>query len=202
VLFALDGKVRVPARFAVDWMKLDPDGHYASGDEKQVANWYGYGEDVLAVAAGTVANVRDSIGESATSSDDRRPLGHASGNFVTLAIGPGTYAHYEHLKPGSIRVKKGEHVSIGQVIGSLGYTGDSTGPHLHFHVSTGDAPLDGEGLPYALRTFEVAGTYPSIEAFAQRKPWQPLPAGSPAFRRREFPAANVVVEFDDNAGNR
>jgi murein DD-endopeptidase len=50
VLFALDGQVRIPARFAIDWIRLDAQGRHASGDEHVVANWFGYGEDVLAPA--------------------------------------------------------------------------------------------------------------------------------------------------------
>ena len=43
----LDGKVRVPQRFAIDWMQLDPDGRLFHGDAKSNANFYGYGAALL-----------------------------------------------------------------------------------------------------------------------------------------------------------
>jgi Peptidase family M23 len=52
-----------------------------------------------------------------------------------LDLGQGKFAFYEHLKSGSVVVRKGQHVKKGQTIAALGYTGQSTGPHLHFHVA-------------------------------------------------------------------
>ncbi|GAA0708643.1 M23 family metallopeptidase [Dokdonella soli] len=195
VTFAIDGRVRIPARFAIDWMKLDSDGRYARGDQAKVANWYGYGEDVLAVADGTVVATRNSMAESPILSDVRNALEDASGNFVTLDLGEGRYATYEHLRPGSVRANPGEHVRRGQVIAALGYTGDSTGPHLHFHVSNGNAPLAGEGMPYVIAQFDAIGAYPSMDAFAKSEPWVPEPQNAARTRRMEFPAANTVVDF-------
>ncbi|MHB1056342.1 MAG: M23 family metallopeptidase [Rhodanobacter sp.] len=195
VLFALDGQVRIPARFAIDWIRLDAQGRHANGDEHAVANWLGYGEDVLAVADGTVVATRDGYPESRTLENPRHPLGEGSGNFISLALGDGRYAHYEHLKPGSVRVHPGDRVHRGQVIAALGFTGDSTGPHLHFHVSDGAAPLAGEGLPFVIDRYELLGGYPDLEDFAAGKPWQPLPAGDIRARSGDMPAPSAVVDF-------
>ena len=198
VLFALDGQVRIPARFAIDWIRLDARGQHARGDEHVVANWSGYGEDVLAVADGTVVAVRNDYPESRTLDNPRHPLGEGSGNFVSLALGDGRYAHYEHLRPGSVRVHPGEQVHRGQVIASLGFTGDSTGPHLHFHVSDGATPLAGEGLPFVIDRYDLLGHYPSLDDFAAGKPWQSLPPGNMPVRTGDMPAANAVVDFRES----
>lgn len=196
VLFAIDGHVRIPARFAIDWMKVDDAGRLTHGDESKVANWYGYGEDVLAVADATVAATRNDFPESPDVKYVKHAIADASGNFVTLDLGGGRYVTYEHLKPGSVRVRAGDRVHRGQVIGALGYTGDSTGPHLHLHASSGNAPLAGEGIPFAIDRFEQLGSYPSIQTLAEGKPWVPTPAGAARMHRGERPAANAVVDFD------
>ena len=66
-------------------------------------------------------------------------LKDAGGNHVIVDIGGGRYAFYAYLKPGSVEVKEGDHVGSGQVLARLGNSGNTTFPHLHFHVM--DAPL-------------------------------------------------------------
>lgn len=198
MMFALDGQARIPARFAIDWFKLDAIGHHARGNAQEVANWLGHGEDVLAVADATVVATRNDYPQSRTLKNPRHPLGEGSGNFVSLALGDGRYAHYEHLQPGSIRVHAGEHVHRGQVIGALGFSGDSTGPHLHFHVSDGATPLAGEGLPFVIARYEALGDYPDLDDFDAGKPWRALPAQIVHGRRGEMPAPGAVVDFPGN----
>lgn len=197
VLFALDGQVRIPARFAIDWIRLDARGRHARDDEHVVANWSGYGEDVLAAADGTVVAIRNDYPESHTLDNPRHPLGEGSGNFISLALGGGRYAHYEHLKPGSVRVHPGEQVHRGQAIAALGFTGDSTGPHLHFHISDGATPLAGEGLPFVIDRYDLLGHYPNLDEFAAGKPWQALPPDSVRTRHGDMPAASAVVDFHE-----
>ena len=195
VLFALDGQVGIPARFAIDWIRLDAGGRHSRGDEQDVANWLGHGEDVLAVADATVVATRNGFPESRTLDNPAHALEEASGNFVSLDLGDGRYAHYEHLEPGSVRVRPGDRVRRGQVIGALGFSGDSTGPHLHFHVSDGAAPLTGEGQPFVIDGYDLLGRYRSLDEFAAGKPWQPLPADAARQQRQTMPAASAVVEF-------
>jgi murein DD-endopeptidase MepM/ murein hydrolase activator NlpD len=199
VPFAIQGSVHVPGRFAIDWIKVDKEGKYFYGDGTKVVDWYGYGAEVLAVADSVVAATRDYLAESATvlKNPDRTEPGRASGNYIALDLGAGRYAFYEHLKPGSVRVKVGDHVERGRVIGLLGYTGKSTGPHLHFHVSDNNSPLDAEGLPYGLRQFKVLGRYPSTDAFGKSLPWSSVPAGLGTQRHDEFPAPFSVVDFEE-----
>src|SRR5262249_41363363 len=143
-LFAIDGKVRIPARFAIDWIKLGPDAHASRGDASVMSNSYSYGADVLAVADGKVASLEDGLPEPTP-----RTFNSDAGNYVALDLGGGRFAFYEHLKPGSIRVKIGDRVRTGQVLGSLGGSGSvSSGPHLHFHIADTNSPLAAEGLPF------------------------------------------------------
>lgn len=199
VLYVVDGQVRIPGRFAIDWIKLDADGRSFAGEGKRPADWYGYAADVLAVADATVAALRDDVPEPPVVASGRRvPIGDASGNYIALKLADGRYAFYEHLKPGSIKVGVGAHVRRGETIAALGYTGESTGPHLHFHLADAAMPLAAEGLPYAFEAWRPLGSYASIEAFGRGERWTPA-ADDAATVVGEFPAPLAVIEFPDSA---
>lgn len=196
-IYTIDGRARIPARFAIDWIRLNEDASHARGDESKIANWSGYGAEVLAVADAIVAEAKDDIDEAPAISDASGPvsLENASGNYITLDLGQQRYAFYEHLKRGSIKVRTGERVKSGQPIASLGNSGSSSsGPHLHFHVADANSTLGAEGLPYVFKSFAVIGSYAEIGDFAENKRWNnPTEAGGA--RKRELPAANTVIMF-------
>lgn len=179
-LYAVAGAVHIPGRFAVDWIKVDSAGRYTTGDATMATHWMGYGEDVLAGADATVAAAVDGMPEP-DRVDPGKPthvsLQDAAGNYVSLDLGHGQYVFYEHLQTGSIAVKAGQKVRRGDVIGRLGYSGETTGPHLHMHVADRNDPLNAEGLPFVLDRFGWFGEYDSIERFAQEKPWRPSAIG-------------------------
>ncbi|MCL2299219.1 MAG: peptidoglycan DD-metalloendopeptidase family protein, partial [Firmicutes bacterium] len=60
--------------------------------------------------------------------------GTSYGNMILINHGNGVKTRYAHLMSGSISVRQGQTVSIGQPIARVGSTGNSTGPHLHFEV--------------------------------------------------------------------
>jgi murein DD-endopeptidase MepM/ murein hydrolase activator NlpD len=119
-------------------------------------------------------------------------MADATGNYVSISIGAGLFAFYEHLMPG-LRVEPGDRVKRGQVIGRLGSTGQASRPHLHFHLADADSPLGAEGLPYHLQGARTLGAYRSIAAFEAREPWQ---TGVTNSAGPTFPAPNAVVAFD------
>jgi murein DD-endopeptidase MepM/ murein hydrolase activator NlpD len=146
------------------------------------------------VADARVAAVRDGMDEPARISQRTH---HASeddaGNYVVLQLADGRHAFYEHLRKHSIRVAVGERVQAGQTIAALGFSGESTGPHLHFHVAVASSPLGGEGLPFEISAFERLGRYDDISRLGQ--PW--LPSDGDIARHDEWPASNTVVRFAD-----
>lgn len=112
------------------------------------------------MADGRVADTRDGIPENdlATGKLAIEPsLDNVTGNRVVLDLGQSRYAHYTHLQPGSLRVRKGDRVRRGQVLGLVGNSGNSTAPHLHFQVSASSEILKGDGLPYVFDRFDRHG---------------------------------------------
>jgi murein DD-endopeptidase len=197
VTYTVNGRVRIPGRFAVDFVKLDAAGKTTRGDPDRPADAEGYAAPVLAVADAVVVAVRDNVSESASiAGNPRNAIGDATGNYIAIRLADGRFAFYEHLKPGSIKVQLGDTVRRGQVIGALGFTGDTTGPHLHFHVADANSPLGAEGLPFTFARFTLLGRYPDLSALGSRM-WQPRQDGQTGLRTGEWPAPNVVIQFDD-----
>ena len=86
--------------------------------------------DVVAYEDGTVVLVVNNV-----KSNNTNTTGTATyGNFIKIKHGNNIQTLYAHLKYGSIKVKKGDYVKKGQVIGTMGNTGRAFGVHLHFEV--------------------------------------------------------------------
>ncbi len=163
--------------------RVMPDNHQSKNE-----SWYGYGAEVIAVADSVVVGVKDGLPDNVPLSPERAvPITSETvgGNYVMLRLAEGWYAFYAHLKPNSIRVKVGEKVRKGRIIGLLGNSGNSDAPHLHFHIASAASPLGAEGLPFLFESFAVLG----IEAF------DPLKKSAGDKRALEMPLENEVIRF-------
>lgn len=190
------GEARIAQRFATDWIKIGPDGTLFHGDSTKNANWYDYGTPVIAVADGIVTEVKDGIIENVPMSPTMAvpiTLETVGGNHVNLDIGGGVYAFYAHLQPGSLQVKLGDKVKRGQVLGLLGNSGNSTAPHLHFHITDGNSPLGAEGLPFVFESFEQLDLLKG-DIESQGVAWK-QPAGAARMAVREIPLENSIVRW-------
>lgn len=189
-LIPLDGLYRIPQRFAIDWVQVNDQGETHNGDPLDNKNYLAYGAEAHAVADGVVTEVKDGIPQNIPGANSRAvpiTLETVGGNHVIIDIGGGHYAFYAHLQPGSIRVKLGEKVRRGQVVGLVGNSGNSTEPHLHFHIGDANSPLGCEGLPYIIRSFDVEG---------RGENWKKSPTGgTPEKHVNEQPLENQVIDF-------
>ena len=204
-----NGGIYFGQRFAIDWMRLDEAGRLVHGDPADVHNYACYGVDVLAVANGTVVQVLDIL--------DDQPPGHLPdpkkmtvenvlGNHVILDLGGGVYAFYAHMEKGSIGVAEGQRVKRGEVLGKLGNSGNTSAPHLHFHLMAGPSALASNGIPNVIDSFALAGkispekdpaTATSIEGSLTDGDFS---SASP--RHAQFPLNLDIIDFPETPGKR
>lgn len=121
-------------RRAADLVRVDTTGRTHSGDGKRNDDYYAYGEEIFAVADGTVVTVIDGVPENTPGT--MNPY-FALGNIVIIAHAGGVHSAYAHLQPGKLRVKVGAKVNPGTVLGLCGNSGNSSEPHLHFQLQDG-----------------------------------------------------------------
>ena len=157
----------IPEEFALDIAKVGEGGLSHKGDGTRFDDYYAYGAAVLAAADGRVIRTANDQPEDASAMQCPNETQEAyfarlqkeqgerlakgvtaiTGNFVMIDHGNNEYSLYAHLQPGSVRVHIGDQVKAGDVIGKLGSSGNSTEPHLHFHVCDKPDPLMCAGIP-------------------------------------------------------
>jgi murein DD-endopeptidase len=185
----VNGRAYISQRFAIDWVQLNADGKTYQGDSEDNKNYRAYGKEIHAVADGVVTSTKDGIPQNVPNKPPVVPitLETVGGNNVIMEIGDGLYAFYAHLQPGSLRVKVGDTVHRGQVLGLLGNSGNSSEPHLHFHICNGNSELGCEGLPYAFAAYELQG---------KGDGWKPSDShGAPVKQEMEIPSEDEVIRF-------
>ena len=76
------------------------------------------------------------------------------GNYVIIKFNE-IYIFFAHICTGTICVKEGQSIKKGKLIGLVGHTGNSTAPHLHFHVMDSPDLLTAKGIPCVFKKYEV-----------------------------------------------
>jgi hypothetical protein len=189
-LLASDADWVSPETFAVDWIK-EVDGRFYTGDGSQLSDWPGFGEPVHAVADGTVVVAVDGMPDipPLTKNPDLRTPEDYAGNNVIVALGDGRYAVFDHLVRGSVHVRRGQHVRTGQVLGKLGNSGNTDGPHLHFGIQSRPDSLS-PSLSFEIDRFVLEG-----HAGPPPAPGAIDVVGTPTRLRRAHPLITSVATF-------
>jgi hypothetical protein len=184
-IYVLGGHAALPNRCAVDWLRTE-NGARHSGSPDENRDYFSYDARVLAVADATVVASHDGIPDNVPGHRGAESLAlsleSVGGNTIVLDLGRGQFAHYMHLKPGSLGVKAGERVRRGQVIARVGNSGSSFEPHLHFEMTTSPFVIVGEGLPYVIDNYEVS----TSDGRHRRRRELPLEGSVIHFRPRRF----------------
>ena len=101
------------------------------------------GVAVTAAAAGRVRAVRDGMQDiSIRASGAPSVEGKEAGNSVLIEHGEGWETQYSHMRLGSVKVRAGDQVERGAVLGVVGLSGQTEFPHLHFEVRRAGRPVD------------------------------------------------------------
>jgi Peptidase family M23 len=193
------GHAWLAQRYAIDFAKFHMVNGKAftwKGPENQNASYFCYDDPIYNVAAGKVVETLDGIPENVPHSGKLAidlTWQNAGGNHVIVDIGYGLYAFYAHMRPGSVAVKVGDVVTVGQVLGHVGNTGSSSEPHLHFHIVDRPLFLSGQGVPYEFTNFstspkiDIANPDAVVVTFTSYGAIKPV--------QNEYPPENAALVF-------
>src|SRR5262249_25453278 len=121
---------------------------------KQNSDYFCYGKNLLAPAPGRIISAVDGLPDNVPGTMDPR---HPAGNYVIIDHGKSEFSLLAHLQPGSLAVHEGQAVTSGQIVGRCGNSGNSSEPHLHYHLQNGPRFGDADGLPAQFRDYLVDG---------------------------------------------
>jgi hypothetical protein len=199
VVLPVDGRINGAERFAIDASRIDvaavaagsPGDPYVDGDPTRNESNRSYGAPVLAVADATVVAVTADVPDTEPGSLPLGPgftLANLGGNSVVLELAPDLYGVYYHLAPGSPTVRIGDRVRKGDVIATLGNSGNSSAAHLHFQLSRSPLIFSSDSVPFVIDRFTVVG---SLDPATDRL----LPQPATGLREAELPMATDVIDF-------
>lgn len=130
-------------RYAYDFVIMNEQSTY-EGDPTLNESYYAFGKEYLAPADGIVVKVDNSV-------KDNKPVGKMNeeqplGNYVILDHGNTEFSYLAHFKYQSIIVKEGDKVNQGDSLGLVGNSGNSSEPHIHFHVADSPDPMTSKSI--------------------------------------------------------
>ena len=161
------GRPVIAQRYAIDFVRVNTENVQFAGDPAVNANHFIYGDEILAAAPGRIVATRDGVPENTPPvrpPNPPRTTSPATSSPRTSAAA--AHALYAHLQPGSLRVRPGDVVQTGQVLGLVGNSGNSPAPHLHFHVMNGaggSSRLEAEGVPYTFDRLAILARFTGLD---------------------------------------
>jgi hypothetical protein len=194
-----DGHAWLAQRYAIDWVQYQTvDGVRTTwkGPEDKNDSYFCYNQPIYSVAAGKVVDMADGLPENVPHSGKYAisiDFNNAAGNHVVVEIAPDRYVLYAHMRPGTVQVKVGDMVKVGDILGHVGNTGSSTEPHLHMHIDDRPSFLAGNGVPYEFTQGSESGPVdanvisPTAISLGPIGPQRPF--------TNDYPAENALVTF-------
>ena len=130
-------------KYAFDLLRMDKSGKNHKNEGKQNEDYFAFGQQVLAPADGVVTDVILGVRDNTPGS--MNPYS-ALGNTVMIKHREYEVSVLAHFKQGSIQVNVGDSVKRGQILGLCGNSGNSSEPHIHYHLQNTPIIQDGTGI--------------------------------------------------------
>ncbi len=140
-------------RFAYD-LVIHHDGRSYRGEGKKNEDYHCFGVELFAPGSGTVVAVENSVPDNIPGEMNPR---QALGNHVVLDHGNHEYSFLAHFQQGTIVVGVGDVLESGALLGRCGNSGNSSEPHLHYHLQDTPRFNRGEGLPAQFQGYLANG---------------------------------------------
>jgi hypothetical protein len=175
------GSNRLGQRFAYDFVRIEREGEDWKFFRPSLTAYvlfgirledcYGWGEPIHAPFDGTIVTAKDGWAERKRlhlltdfalvlkntlffDPEKAKDLRSVLGNHVTLKMkDEEIYAFFAHARCGSVQVHEGDQVTVGQHLADVGHSGNSTAPHLHFHLMDRANIIEAQGVPCGFREY-------------------------------------------------
>lgn len=134
-------QIAPPQKYALDILKVNRLGIRAKGlYPKELEKYHIYGDDLLSPCTGEVLEAENNLDDHIPpNTDSDNPVGN---HVKLLCDDHNAHIYLAHMQKGSVKLTSGDRVEVGETIGKVGNSGNTTEPHLHIH-----AEIDGEGVP-------------------------------------------------------
>lgn len=141
-------------RFAYDFLQLEHGWSFRDHGERN-EDFICFGQPTYAPASAAVVSACDGVPDNIPGEmSGKNPLG----NYVVLDHGNGEFSFLAHFQMGTLIVRPHTKVEAGDLLGKCGNSGNSSEPHLHFHLQNTPEPFVGMGLPAFFCDYRVNGT--------------------------------------------
>jgi len=149
-------------QYAYDILALGPHYEIAKTNGETNEDFFAWGREIIAPADGTVVYARNDVQDNPRPGvilinvfvKLPEPMWAVAGNVVVIDHGNGEFSLLAHMQKGSVRVKAGDKIRQGQVLGLLGNSGNSDAPHLHYQLMAAGVIYRSDGLPSHFENIE------------------------------------------------
>lgn len=145
-------------RFAIDVVQIQ-NGSTFTGNGNQNEDYHCFGDTLFAPGSGKIVEMMNSVADNVPGRTNKK---HLFGNYVIIDHGNDEYSVLAHFMNNSIVVNVGDYVAKGEVLGLTGNSGNSTEPHLHYHLQNRPSIGKGAGLPAQFREYYADDVFVSV----------------------------------------